>query len=198
MLPRMYECVRGRLLEKEPTRCVIEAAGFGYVIAVPISTFEKLPRVGEEASLRLHLVVPERGGEWRLFGFSTVEERALFRRILTVAGVGPATALALLSGMSAHDLRTAVVQGDVRALTRVKGVGKKTAERLVVELKDVLGSGSDAGPGGPPVSGTMADACAALVALGLDAAEADERLRRIPGATGLPVPELVRRALRTG
>jgi Holliday junction DNA helicase RuvA len=194
----MYESVRGRLLEKEPTRCVVEAGGFGYGIAVPISTFERLPKIGEEVSLRLHLVVPERGGEWRLFGFASVEERALFRRVLTVAGVGPATALALLSGMSARELRTAVVAGDVRALTRVKGVGKKTAERLVVELRDVLGADGEAGTSGPPVAGPLADASAARVARGLDAAEADERLRRIPGATGLPVQELVRRALRTG
>src|SRR5688500_12031905 len=98
--PAMYESVRGRLLEKDPSRCVVEAGGFGWAISIPLSTFERLPRLGEEASLRLHLVQPERGGDWRLFGFASEDERALFRACLRVAGVGPATAIALLSGMA--------------------------------------------------------------------------------------------------
>jgi Holliday junction DNA helicase RuvA len=191
----MYESVRGRLLEKDAGRCVVEAGGFGWGISIPLSTFDRLPRLGDEVALRLHLVQPERGGDWRLFGFSTEDERALFRACLKVAGVGPATAIALLSGMTTAALETAVASGDVTALTRIKGVGKKSAERLVVELRDSFVAVK---PGAQvPHAGPVADAAAALTALGLDPTDVAERLRRIPGASGLPVSDLVRRALRT-
>ena len=192
----MYESLRGRLIEKEPSRCVVEAGGIGYVVAVPLSTYERLPVFGAEATLFLHLVVSEVA--WRLFGFATKDERALFRTCLKVAGIGPATALALLSGMGARDLEAAVAAGDVKALTRVKGIGKKTAERLVVELRDALGGvGAVTRGSAAPVAGPLADAHAALLALGLDAGEASERLRRIPDAAGLDVAVLVRKALRS-
>ena len=196
----MYESVRGRLLVREATRCVVEAGGLGYSIAVPSSTAERLGAspIGEEVFLRLHLAVPERGGEWRLFGFATEDERAMFRAALGVSGVGPAPALALVRGLAPDALRAALAAGDAKALARVKGVGKKTAERLVVELRDAFPeaggrSGAAAAPPGP-----LADAVAALVALGLDEAEAADRLRRIPDAAHTPVKELVRRALRGG
>lgn len=192
----MYESVRGRLLGKEPTRCVVEAGGFGWSIGVPLSTAERLPEVGAEVFLRLHLVVPERGGEWRLFGFVTDDERRLFRACLGVSGVGPSTALALLAGMPPAALRAAVAGGDVAALTRIKGVGRKTAERLVVELRDALAPGGDAAPPLAAPSGPLADAAAALAALGLDPAEVADRLRKLPDAASLPVEEVVRRALR--
>lgn len=195
----MYESVRGRLLVREATRCVVEAGGLGYSIAVPLSTAERLAtaRLGDEVFLKLHLAVPERGGEWRIFGFSTDEERELFRAALSVSGVGPATALALVSGMPARELRAAVAAGDAKALSRIKGVGKKTAERLVVELRDAFAAPTGPG-GGPAVPGPLADAVAALVALGLDPSEAADRLRRIPDAERVPVADLVRRALRSG
>lgn len=196
----MYESVRGRLLVREATRCVVEAGGLGYSIAVSAATAERLgaTRLGEEVFLRLHLAVPERGGEWRLFGFATEDERAVFRAALGVSGVGPATALALVSGLAPDALRAAIAAGDAKALSRVKGVGKKTAERLVVELRDAF-AGPTGAPGGvaaPP--GPIADAIAALVALGLDEAEAAERLRRVPDAAAVPTKDLVRRALRGG
>jgi len=191
----MYESVRGRLAEKDPTRCVVETGGFGYVVAVPTSTGERLPRVGEDVRLLLHLVVPERGGEWRLFGFLTDDERGLFRACLSVSGIGPAMALALVSGMPPRALRAAIAAGDVTALTRIKGVGRKTAERLVVELRSAVGPGGAAAPLAPP-DGPVAEATAALVALGLDPAEAADRLRKLPEAASLPVAELVRLALR--
>lgn len=191
----MYESVRGRLAEKDPTRCVVETGGFGYVVAVPTSTGERLPRLGEEVRLLLHLVVPERGGEWRLFGFLTADERELFRACLNVSGIGPSTALALVSGMPPGAFRAAVSGGDVTALTRIKGVGRKTAERLVVELRGAVEPGGAATALVRP-AGPVAEATAALVALGLDPAEAAERLRKVPDAASLPVEELVRRALR--
>ena len=132
----MYESLRGRLLSKDATSCVVEAGGLGYALHVPFTTAERLPGVGAEVTMKLHLVVRE--DEWRLFGFLGEDERALFRACLTVSGVGPSIALALLSGMRAADLRNAVAAGDVATLTRVKGIGKKTAERIVVELRDKL------------------------------------------------------------
>ncbi len=195
ILPRMYESLRGRLTSKDATSCVVEAGGLGYALHVPFSTAERLPAVGTEVAMKLHLVVRE--DEWRLFGFLSDEERALFRSCLSVSGVGPATALALLSGMRATDLRAAVAAGDVAALTRVKGIGKKTAERIVVELRDKWASEvSSTGGGDAAVAGPLAQALAALTALGLDPAEAAERLRRIPKAAELETGDLVKRALR--
>ncbi len=191
----MYESIRGRLLSKDPATAVVEAGGVGYAINVPLSTYERLPAAGEEILLLLHHVVRE--DEWRLYGFSGEEERRLFRACLKVSGVGPATALALLSGMPAADLGTAVREGDVAALCRVKGVGRKTAERLVVELKDALGAPAGTGPAKGVVPPALAEASAALVALGLSPAEAADRLRQVPGASSLPVAEAVKRALRS-
>lgn len=173
---------------------VIEAGGIGYRVLVPLSTFERLPSSGAEVHVWTHLVVRE--DEWRLFGFGTDEERALFRACLGVSGVGPQTALSLLSGMSARDLRVAVVSGDVTALTRVKGIGKKTAERLVVDLKDAFAA--DAAVANEPVvsAGVPADAVAALVALGIEPSEAALRVRRVPTAAALDLPSLVRAALK--
>lgn len=173
---------------------MVEAGGFGFAVLVPHSTAERLPPLGAEASLKLHLVVRE--DEWKLFGFATEEERRLFRSCLGVSGVGPATALALLSGMSPRNLTAAVVGGDVAALTRIKGVGKKTAERLVVELRDGLADALGAPSGSGGLEGPLADAAAALVALGLEPSEVASRLRRIADGASLTTPELVRRALR--
>ena len=183
---------------RDAAGCVVEASGLGYAVAVPMSTFERLPPPGTETTLRLHLVVRE--DDWRLYGFATEDERGLFRACLSVSGVGPVTALALLSSLGPKDLRAAVAASDVRALTRVKGVGKKTAERLVVDLRDAVGAGSPAGAASGPLapSGPLADAVAALVALGLDPGEAGDRLRRIRGAEAMGLPELVRRALQAG
>lgn len=194
MLPRMYESVRGRLVSKAPGHAVVETGGIGYRIAVPLSTYERLPASGSEVGLHVHLVVRE--DEWRLMGFLTDEERALFRACLGVNGVGPATALALLSGLSAKELRSAVASGDVAALTRVKGIGKKTAERLVVDLRDAVAAEIEA-EGRPPISkGPAADAVAALVALGIDPTDAADRVRRVAGPGTDDLPALVRAALR--
>ena len=196
----MYESLQGRLLSKEPARCVVEVGGIGYLVHVPLSSFERLPALGADVFLRLHLVVRE--DDWRLFGFASEEERELFRACLKVSGVGPVTALALLSGLSPREFRAAVVAGDVKALTRVKGIGKKTAERMVVELRDALalqgvdGAGA-AAPAGEP-AGPLAEAALALVALGLDPADAQSRLSRIPRGAELPVGDLLRLALRRG
>src|SRR5687767_10623025 len=134
ILRAVYDSIQGRLTAREPARVVVEAGGLGYLLHVPLSTWEALPPVGEEVRLLLHLAVRE--DEWRLYGFATPGEREAFRGLLRVSGVGPAVSLGLLSGLGAEALVRAVGQGDARALTRVKGVGKKTAERIVLDLRE--------------------------------------------------------------
>lgn len=190
----MFDSIHGRVLVREPARVVLEAAGLGYLLHVPLGTFDALPAAGGEARLLLHLVVRE--DEWRLYGFATGREREAFRDLLRVSGVGPALALVLLSGLGHEALVDAVRSGDVRALVRVKGVGKKTAERVVVELKERWAAGAG-DPVLPAPQGVAGDALRALVALGLEPAEAARRLEALGEvARNVPVADLVRRALR--
>lgn len=197
--PRVFDSIQGRVALREPSRVVIEAGGLGYLVQVPLGTYDAVPSVGHEARLWLHLVVRE--DEWRLFGFATAREREAFRGLLSVGGVGPAVALALLSGLGAESLTQAVADGDVRALTRVKGVGKKTAERVVLDLREAwsaIVAGAGARAGGVPAAGPAGDAVRALEALGLERGEAGARVARLLGLGGgdLPLAEVVRRALK--
>lgn len=164
----MIAYIRGTLAEKEPTRVVIEAAGVGYELLIPLSTYGKLPRVGGEAKLvTAHCV---REDDEILFGFAEAEEREFFLKLTSVSGVGPKIAIAILSGAAIGELALAIAGGDVKRLAAIKGVGKKTAEKICVELKDkvsayavkgALGKGGEAKP-------FVADACAALRALGFN------------------------------
>lgn len=194
----MFESIQGRLAVREPARVVVDAGGLGYVAQVPLSTYEALPPVGRDVRLLLHLVVRE--DEWRLYAFASAREREVFRELLRVSGVGPALSLALLSGLGADPLVKAVADGDVRALTRVRGVGKKTAERLVVDLRERWREGAPGAPAapGPVTEGAGADAVRALEALGVERTEAGQRVGRVLEAAGqgLDVGEVVRRALR--
>ena len=196
--PRVFDSIHGRLMHSEPTRAVVLAAGIGYEVSVPLSTYETLPAPDGEVSLLLHLVVRET--EWRLFGFATPGERDVFRALLRVNGVGPTMAIGLLSGFTPADLCAAVTQSDVRALTRVKGVGKKTAERIVVELRDVVAKDLATGPGATPArdasGGLMEDAVRALEQLGLDPAEARRRVEARATGADQSLSDLVRAALR--
>lgn len=195
--PRVLYAVRGRLERLGPTRLLVEAGGVVFDCHVPLSTYEALPADGEEARVLVHLVIRE--DEWRMFAFATGEERDAFRALLRVTGVGPTIALALLSSFAPGELGRAVTRGDASALTRVKGVGRKTAERIVVELRDVLAAGDGAGPGAAPPDDAphVVDAVAALLALGFDAAEARRRVdKALRAGAGKDVGELVRRALR--
>ena len=130
----MIAYVRGVLAEKSPTRAVIEAAGVGYELFIPISTYEKLPREGGEVKLLAYHCVRE--DDEILFGFATANERDMFAKLTGVSGVGPKIALAILSGASVGELALAIASGDAKRLSSVKGVGKKTAEKICVELKD--------------------------------------------------------------
>ena len=165
----MLSYIRGVLAEKEPTRAVIEAGGVGYELLVPLSTYEKLPRTGSEVKLLAYHCVRE--DDEMLFGFATEDEKAMFAKLTSVSGVGPKIALAILSGSSIAELAMSIAGGDFKRISAIKGVGKKTAEKICVELKDKVSefafSGLDGGPGrtAPPV---MRDAVAALRALGFN------------------------------
>jgi len=126
--------LRGRILEKHPNRVVVDVAGVGYDVAVPLSTFYGLADAGAEVALRVHTHVRE--DTIALFGFATMLEQQLFERLLGISGIGPKVALAVLSGMEPPDLVRAIEQGDVARLTTIPGVGKKTSERIVLEMKD--------------------------------------------------------------
>ena len=130
----MIAFLRGRLLEKHPNQVIVETAGVGYDVVIPISTFSALPEVGSEVKLRIHTHVRE--DALSLFGFLTSDEKTIFDKLISVSGIGPTLAIKVLSGMATSNLTTAIRNGHVEQLVRIPGVGKKTAERIVLELKD--------------------------------------------------------------
>ena len=166
----MIAYVRGILAEKDPTRAVIEAAGVGYELLVPLSTYEKLPRTGSETKLLAYHCVRE--DDEILFGFATEGERAMFAKLTSVSGVGPKIALAILSGSSIAELSMSIAGGDFKRISAIKGVGRKTAEKICVELKDKVGEFAFSGRGvdGEDAVATQVarDAVAALRALGFN------------------------------
>lgn len=195
----MYESIRGTLLSRDLASAVVETGGLAYRLHIPLSTYEALPAAGQEVLLLLHLSI--RDDEWRLFAFQTEEERAIYRALMRVNGVGPVLALSLLSGFTPAEFRASVAHEDVKALMRAKGVGRKTAERIVVELRD-LWKNEPAVAAAPDLdetsTGLVEDAVRALESLGLDAAEARKRITRQLGEGEPPADTstLIRRALR--
>jgi Holliday junction DNA helicase RuvA len=170
--------VRGRLLRKEPQEAIVDVAGVGYRVAIPLSTFYRLGEPGEEVTLLTHTHVRE--DALALFGFLTAAEQALFERLIEISGVGPKLAVAVLSGIEAPDLVAALRSGDVARLTRIPGVGKKTAERLVLELKDKvqgLAATEQTAPEGR-ASTSKEDLVSALVHLGYSRPEAERGAAR--------------------
>ncbi len=194
----MIGSLRGRLVAKAPPQALIEVGGVGYEVEAPMSTFYTMPAVGAEITVLTHFVVRE--DAQILYAFATEAERALFRSLLKVSGVGPRIALAILSGVSVDAFAQCVQSQDVTALTKIPGVGRKTAERLIVEMRDRVGAeGMTPGlslPGtGTQAGGAEGEAFAALVALGYKPAEATRLLRAAePGAGS--TEELIRRALQ--
>ena len=163
----MIAYIRGTLVEKEPTRAVIEAGGVGYELLVPLSTYEKLPRTGSEAKLLAYHCVRE--DDEILFGFATDDEKAMFAKLTSVSGVGPKIALAILSGSSISELAMSIAGGDAKRLAAIKGVGKKTAEKICVELRDKVSEFAFSGRAGADAPAPIAkDAVAALRALGFN------------------------------
>jgi holliday junction DNA helicase RuvA len=192
----MIGSVRGRISSKTPPQLTVEVGGVGYELEAPMSTFFLLPSVGEEVRLLTHLVVRE--DAHILYAFATDDERRLFRSLIKVSGVGPKIALALLSGISVEAFALCVQNQDIAALTRVPGIGRKTAERLVVEMRDRLKPTHDAvvnAAAGAPGMSPEAEAFGALVALGYKPAEAT-RLLKAAGPGTHSTEELIRRALQ--
>ena len=190
----MIGSLRGTIASKTPPQLTVDVGGLGYELEAPMSTFFHLPAVGEEVRLLTHLVVRE--DAHMLYGFATEDERRLFRSLIKVSGVGPRIALALLSGISVSAFAQCVLNEDIGALTRVPGVGRKTAERLIVEMRDRLAA-PQATPGAPVAAPARAEgeAYGALVALGYRPAEA-ARLLKAAGPGTHSTEELIRRALQ--
>ncbi|MBK9139168.1 MAG: Holliday junction branch migration protein RuvA [Verrucomicrobia bacterium] len=198
----MIAFLRGKLVEALPTQVVVDVNGVGYEVLIPLSSFDKLPAPGGEVTLLTHLAVREDAHV--LYGFVSTAERDLFRLLIqTVSGIGPKIALSILSGMNPTAFRGAVANGDVKALSRISGVGKKTAERIVVELKDKIGAAgaweaASAGRSLSPEDQRVNDAVLALMALGFKQVEAHDTVRAAQTVLGpqATVEELVRAALK--
>ena len=191
----MIGSLRGRIASKTPPQLTVDVGGLGYELEAPMSTFFHLPAVGEEVRLLTHLVVREDAHV--LYAFATEEARRLFRSLIKVSGVGPKIALALLSGISVTAFAECVQREDIAALTRIPGVGRKTAERLIVEMRDRLAAPLPGSGPGAVATGTRAEseAYGALVALGYRPAEATRLLKAVgPGTHS--TEELIRRALQ--
>lgn len=191
--------LKGVLIEKQAPDLVLDVQGVGYEVAAPMSTFCNLPALNEEVSLYTHLVVRE--DAQLLYGFATTRERLLFRSLLKVNGVGAKLALTILSGSDVDDFARSVQEGDAASLTKLPGVGKKTAERLIIEMRDRLKEVSGA-MGLQPVkseaatlAGAPDEAVEALVALGYKPAEAEKMIRRVY-QTGMSTEDLIRIALQ--
>jgi Holliday junction DNA helicase RuvA len=180
----------GLLLDKNPAQLIVDCNGVGYEVGVPMSTFYNLPATGERITLLTHMVVRE--DAQLLYGFGTTQERELFRELIKISGIGARTALAILSGMSVNDLEQAVTLQEVGRLTRIPGIGKKTAERLLLELKGKLGAELGAAPGTEGESSN--DVLSALLALGYSEKEALLAIKQVPA--GSSVSDGIRQALK--
>jgi Holliday junction DNA helicase RuvA len=179
----MITFLRGRLVSSLPDRACIDVGGVGYEVYVPVSTYDRLGETGREVTVLTHFHVREQ--EQALYGFATDEERDLFRLLINrVTGVGPKMGLAILSGMSVRDFKRHVVHGDIAALSKISGVGKKTAERIILELKDKVGVGEawkDTAPGAPvstPQQAVANDVILALINLGYKQVEAQKAVKK--------------------
>ncbi|MEI6568901.1 MAG: Holliday junction branch migration protein RuvA [Verrucomicrobiota bacterium] len=198
----MISFLHGKVVEALPTQVIIEVAGVGYEVLIPLSSYDKLPAPGQEVRILTHLAIRE--DAHILYGFMTAPERELFRLLVnTVSGIGPRIALNVLSGMNVASFRGAIATADVKALSQISGVGKKMAERMVVELKDKIGASgaweaASAQRTLSPEDQKINDAVLALIALGFKQVEAHDALRKVqatlsPSAT---IEDLVRACLK--
>ncbi|QTW19559.1 Holliday junction branch migration protein RuvA [Comamonas kerstersii] len=182
----------GTLLEKNPPEVLVDCHGVGYEVQVPMSTFYNLPQVGQPISLLTHFIVRE--DAQLLYGFATAQERQTFRELIKISGVGPRMALSLLSGLSIEELAQAVATQEAGRLVKVPGIGKKTAERLLLELKGKLGDAVVTGAAAQVKSDAQADILQALLALGYSDKEAAASLKALPADVG--VSEGIKLALK--
>jgi Holliday junction DNA helicase RuvA len=190
----------GTLLIKEPPVLMIDVAGVGYELEAPMTTFYDLPALGEQITLHTHMVVRE--DAQLLYGFSKLSQRQLFRDLLRVNGVGPRMALAVLSGMSDQEFADCVFHEDVTHLTKVPGVGKKTAERLIIEMRDKVktikaqNASVETGSGHAEIQDPVSEAVSALVSLGYKSQEASKLVRGV-NTTNMNTEQIIREALRS-
>jgi len=196
----MIAHLRGILLEKHPNQVIVEAQGVGYDITIPISTYSALPETGAEVRLRIHTHVRE--DAIALFGFATADEKLLFEKLIAVSGIGPKLGVTVLSGLATADLIDAIRSGEVQRLVRIPGVGKKTAERMVLELRDKLeGIAAGQPPSRPaeqckPLSDLEHDVLSALINLGCQRGAAEIAVRKAQAAgTAAEFEPLFRKAL---
>ncbi len=196
----MITYLQGTLAEKAPTRIVMEVAGVGYEVFVPLSSYDKLPSVGEGCKVLIHDYIRE--DTHTLYGFVSEADREMFQRLLSISGIGPKLALSALSGLTLRDFKSAVVTGDVKLLSSISGVGKKMAERMVVELKDKLTKGEAfeavAGAADIPEGDVIIrDAVMALVSLGYKQADAWKMVQQAVKKLGeeATVEKVVRQSL---
>jgi len=194
----MIDFLAGVLADKQPTHAIVQCGGVGFRLPIPLSSFDALPRVGDAVHVQTRLVVRE--DDLILYGFATAAERDMFDLLLLVSGIGPKIALAVLSGMSVREIKRSLVDSDVKRLSAISGIGKKTAERMIVELRDKLGKADvmelqsgDSADKNP----RLRDAVLALVALGYKQQEARRMVEKVPGfdRPDLAVEDLIRKAL---
>ncbi len=198
----MIDFIRGIVAEREPTIASIDANGVGYELLITLSTYEKLPAVGSEARLFTHFYVRE--DTQKLYGFLTKAEREIFRQLIGVSSIGPKTAISILSKISPEELVKCLALGDPSRLTKIPGVGAKTAERLILELRGKLRAGPFEGSaaGGIHATGPVgggSEACEALLSLGYNEKQvykAIERVRQVAPDKDMPVEEWIRKALQ--
>lgn len=198
----MYEYLLGKIVRKEPTRLVLEVGGVGFDLLIPLSTFRLLEKAGEEAKVFTHFLVREENHQ--LFGFKTEEERSFFRLLLSATGIGPKLALALLSGIGPAELRKAIVEGSVPTLTSISGIGRKTAERLIVELREkmlLLEPQAERVTVNRPLGEEhlVEDSLQALVALGYRRTDAKRALQKVlaeKNQNSFSVEDLIRASLK--
>lgn len=185
--------LEGTLVAKQPPSLLIDVNGVGYEVDAPMSTFYDLPAAGQPVTLLTHLVVRE--DSQTLYGFLRAAERTLFRQLLKVSGIGARMALSILSGMSADDFARCIQHGDVQALSRTPGIGRKTAERLIVEMRGRLAEPEAAVPGGSGPADAAVEALNGLVTLGYKPSEAEKMVRAVDGPD-LAAEEIIRQALK--
>lgn len=191
----MIAHIRGRLLSKHPNQAIVDCGGVGYQLAITVPTFSGMPEEGSEVSLYVHTHVRE--DQIALFGFLKTDEKALFEKLIAVSGIGPKLAITVLSGMAAPDMIAAIRGNDLTKLTKIPGVGKKTAERMVLELKDKLDqfSATEATVIAPATSPLEEDILSALMNLGYQRAAAERALQSLGPANGRGFEQLFRAAM---
>ncbi len=195
----MISRLTGRIIQKNPTEIVIDVHGVGYEVNIPLSTFQKIENADGDVTIFTHLHVRE--DAMVLFGFATESEREVFRLLISISGIGPKIAQSILSGITSAELREAILRGNVDALTSIAGVGRKTAERIILELKSKIGKFELSEESGPPTSQQLkirTETVIALMSLGFTRANAEASLRAVLSESAgkdIPLEEIIKKAL---